>query len=43
MRFVHMDQTYHCSECDVDFPDKQIAAEQRNGTGHILSVTTNEK
>jgi hypothetical protein len=38
-----MDQTYRCDRCNVDFPDKQIAAEHRNGTGHILTVTTNEK
>ena len=38
-----MDQTYHCNECNVDFPDKQIVTEHRNGIGHILTVTTNEK
>ena len=30
-------------QCNVDFPDKQIATDHRNGTGHILTVTTNEK
>ena len=33
-----MDQAYHCNECNVDFPDKQIATEDRNGTGHILNM-----
>ena len=37
-----MDQTYRCNQCNVDFPDKQIATDHRNGTGHILTVTTNE-
>jgi hypothetical protein len=31
-----MDQTYRCNQCDIDFPDKQIATGHRNGTGHIL-------
>jgi len=37
-----MDQTYHCND-NLDFQDKQIATEHRNDTGHILTVTTNEK
>ena len=36
-----MDQAYRCNH--VDFPDKQIARERRSGTGHILTVTTNQK
>jgi len=38
-----MDETYRCDECNVDFPDKQIAIEHRNGTGHVLNVTTKKK
>jgi hypothetical protein len=38
-----MDQTYQCSECKVTFPDKHIATEHRNGTGHTLNVITDER
>ena len=37
-----MDQVYHCNECNVNFPDKDIAMEHRNGTGHVLSVFNRE-
>ena len=37
-----MDKIYRCNECNVSFPDKQIATEHRNGTGHILNVITDK-
>lgn len=24
---IQMDQVYHCNECDINFPDKQIATD----------------
>jgi hypothetical protein len=38
-----MNQTYQCNQCNVDFPDKYLATEHRNGTGHSLTVITDEK
>jgi hypothetical protein len=38
-----MDQTYRCNQCNVDFPDKLIATEHRNGKGYILNMITKEK
>ena len=35
---IQMDQIYHCNDCNVNFPDKEIAIEHRNGTGHVLNV-----
>jgi hypothetical protein len=40
---VRMDQIYQCSECKVTFPDKEIATEHGNGTGHTLNVITDER